>query len=88
MYNGIVHDSIWLISAKESHTRSSQKEAALPAKGSNSTAAKDKTLIKHQEHNRQCKQVDQATTPMKLVPPQLQCANILDAARAAAREQL
>jgi hypothetical protein len=29
--------------------RSSQKEAALPAKGSNSAAAKDKTLIKHQD---------------------------------------
>jgi hypothetical protein len=67
--------------------KSSQKEAALPVKGSNSTAgAKDKTLlIKHQECNCQCKQVDQVTPPTK---PPLQCTNILDAARAAASEQL
>jgi hypothetical protein len=66
--------------------RSSQKEAALPAKGSNSIAgAKDKTLIKCQEHNCQCKQVDQVTPPTK---PPLQCTKIPDAAREAAREQL
>jgi hypothetical protein len=40
--------------------------------------------IKHQEHNRQRKQVDQVTPQTKLP---LQCTNIPDAARAAAREQ-
>jgi hypothetical protein len=66
--------------------RSSQKEAALPAKGSNSIAgAKDKTPIKCQERNCQCQQVDQLTPPTKPPP---QCTNILGAAGAAAREQL
>jgi hypothetical protein len=46
--------------------RSSQKEAALPAKGNNSsTAAKNKNLIKCQECNRQCKEADQAKPPGK-----------------------
>jgi hypothetical protein len=64
--------------------RSSQKEAALPAKGGNSTVAKNKNLMKCQECNRQCKQVDQAKPPRK---PPLERANISSFARAAAREQ-
>jgi hypothetical protein len=58
---------------------------ALPAKGSNSSAAKVKNLMKHQECNRQRKQSDQANTPMKPPPA---WDNILDFARAAAREKL
>jgi hypothetical protein len=64
--------------------RSSQKEVALPAKGSNSTAAKNKNLMKCQDCNRQCKQADQAKPPRKPPP---EWANISDFARAAAREQ-
>jgi hypothetical protein len=65
--------------------RSSRKEVALPAKGSNSTAAKNKNLLmKCQECNRQCKQADQAKPPRKPPP---EWANISDFARAAAREQ-
>jgi hypothetical protein len=64
--------------------RSSQKEAALPAKGGNSTIAKNKNLMKCQECNRQCKQADQAKPPRKPPP---EWANISDFARAAAREQ-
>jgi hypothetical protein len=64
--------------------RSPQKEVALPAKGSNSTVAKNKNLMKCRECNRQCKQADQAKPPRK---PPLELANISDFARAAAREQ-
>jgi hypothetical protein len=43
-----------------------QKEANLPAKGSNgSTAAKNKNLMKCQECNHQCKEADQAKPPRK-----------------------
>jgi predicted metal-binding protein len=70
----------------KSAVRLSQKEAALPAKGSNSsTAAKNKNLMKCQECNRQCKQADQAKPPRKPPP---EWANISDFAREpAAREQ-
>jgi hypothetical protein len=64
--------------------RSSRKEVALPAKGGNSSAAKNKNLMKCQECNRQCKQADQANPPRKPPPER---ANISDFARAAAREQ-
>jgi hypothetical protein len=64
--------------------RSSRKEVALPAKGDNSTAAKNKNLMKCQECNRQCKQADQAKPLRK---PPLEWANISDFARATAREQ-
>jgi hypothetical protein len=57
---------------------------ALPAKGGNSTAAKNKNIMKCQECNRQCKQADQAKPPRKPPP---EWANISDFARAAAREQ-
>jgi hypothetical protein len=65
--------------------QSSHKEAALLAKGGNSSAAKVKHLKKCQGHNLQCKQSDQVDAPMKPPPAH---ANILDFARAAAREQL
>jgi hypothetical protein len=61
-----------------------RNEVALPAKGGNSTAAKNKNLMKCQECNCQCKQADQAKPPKK---PPLEWANISDFARAAAREQ-
>jgi hypothetical protein len=64
--------------------RLSQKEAALPAKGGNSTAAKNEKLMKCQECNRQCKQADQAKPSRK---PPWEWANISDFAGAAAREQ-
>jgi hypothetical protein len=64
--------------------RLSRKEVALPAKGGNSTVAKNKNLMKCQECNRQCKQADQAKPPRKPPP---EWANISDFARAAAREQ-
>jgi hypothetical protein len=64
---------------------SSRNEAALPAKGSNSsTAAKNKKLMKCQECIHQCKQADQAKPPRKPPP---EWANISNFARAAAREQ-
>jgi hypothetical protein len=63
--------------------RSSCKEVALAAKGGNSSAAKEKNLKKHQACNLQCKQSDNANAPMKPPPA---WANILDVARAAARE--
>jgi hypothetical protein len=59
--------------------RSSRKEAALPEKGGNSTVAKNKSLMKCQECNCQCKQVDQGKPPRK--PPER--AYISDFARAA-----
>jgi hypothetical protein len=65
--------------------RSFRKEAALPAKGGNSSpAAKNKNLMNCQECNHQCKQADQAKPPRKPPP---EWANISDFARAAAREQ-
>jgi hypothetical protein len=65
--------------------QSSHKEAALSAKGGNSSAAKVKNLKKSQGRNLQFKQLDQVDAPMKPPPSR---ANILDFARAAAREQL
>ena len=65
--------------------QSSRKEAALLAKGGNSSAAKEKNLKKCQERNLQRKQSDQVDAPMKPPPAR---ANIPDFARAAAREQL
>ena len=61
------------------------KEVALPAKGGNSTAVKEKNLMTCQERNRQRKQADKVNAPMKPPPAR---ADILDLARAAAREQL